>query len=229
VLVTCQEVSALPWALLPSLGGRPLVVARSLTAFARREARDASVPVAPLGRADVHVSVGPAVPRGLSEAQAVARAWGRDVVVAQPSRGADLVAALASPGVVHVAAHGTHQVESPLFSSVALHDGPVFAHELQPTGVAADHVVLSACDVGLAATRPGDESLGLAASVLSLGARSVVAAVAPVPDDVAAETMVRHHEALARGESSDAALAAAIAGTDPVAAAFLNLGGRFLP
>lgn len=229
VLVTSPEVSALPWALLPSLTGRPLTVARSLTAFARRtESRPGDG--ARGGRPHpVHVSVGPALARAGAEAGAIAQTWGDRAVVAEPSRAQLLVSALASRGVVHVAAHGTHEMQSPLFSSVALHDGPVFAHELQKAGVRADHVVLSACDVGSASFRPGEESLGLAASILSLGARSVVAAVSPVPDAVAAEAMVAHHRALARGHPSDEALADAITATDPVAAAFLNLGGRFVP
>ncbi len=42
VVVSCEELSALPWALLPSLTGRPLTLAYSLTSFARREAADAS-------------------------------------------------------------------------------------------------------------------------------------------------------------------------------------------
>jgi tetratricopeptide (TPR) repeat protein len=227
VLVTCNEVSALPWALFPSLVGRPLTVARSLTAFARREP---SVDPARTGSrsmgTSVHVSVGPAVARGSSEAAAVAAAWPGHTTVNNPSTGRALVSALSAPGLVHVAAHGTHEVQSPLFSSVALHDGPVFAHELQPSGVRADHVVLSACDVGTTTYRPGEESLGLAASVLSLGARSAVAAVSPVRDDVAAEVMAAHHRALAAGRPSDEALAAAIAGSHPASAAFLNLGGR---
>ena len=230
VLVTCHEVSALPWALLPSLAGRPLTIARTLTAYARRDGSRAGAgePAGQRSRS-VHVSVGPALARAGAEAKAIAATWGADAVVVAPSRARQLVEALAAPGVVHVAAHGTHEVQSPLFSSVALHDGPVFAHELQPTGVRADHVVLSACDVGSASFRPGEESLGLAASVISLGARSVVAAVSPVPDDVAADAMVAHHAALARGRSSDEALAEAVSKTDPVAAAFLNLGGRFVP
>ncbi len=226
VLVSCQEVSALPWALLPSLTGRPLTLAYSLTSFARRERAGDRAGAAP----PVHVSVGPHVSRAPREAAAVRDTWtaaARDVEVANPSRSVRLVAALASPGIVHVAAHGVHQVESPLFSSLVLHDGPVFAHELQPTGVGADHVVLSACEVGSATFRPGDEQLGMAAAVFSLGARSVVAAVSPVPDDVAGDTMVRHHAALARGRAGDEALAEAIAASEPVAASFVNLGGRF--
>ena len=245
VVVTCPELSALPWALLPSMVGRPFTVALSLTSFARRGVPDRSAgggsPVgssAVFGPAvdgsafdppGVHVSVGPAVPRASAEGRAIVSTWGAGARLAEPSRRADLVSALTRPGIVHVAAHGTHQVESPLFSSLHLHDGPVFAHELQPTGVRADHVVLSACEVGLASARPGHESLGLALSLLSLGARSVVAAVAPVPDDVAASTMTRHHELLASGLPSDEALARAVAETDDLAAAFLNLGGQHRP
>ncbi|WP_374967694.1 CHAT domain-containing protein [Terrabacter sp. BE26] len=228
VVVTCPEVSALPWAVFPSMRGRPFTVALSLTSFARRgSGGDDGTRGAP--GSGVHVTVGPGVPRGPAEGRAVLATWGGGRPLAEPSRREELVAALARPGVVHVAAHGTHQAESPLFSSLVLHDGPVFAHELQPTGVRADHVVLSACDVGLASARPGHESLGLALSLLSLGARSVVAAVAPVPDDVAATTMTRHHRLLASGLASDEALARAVAETDDVAAAFLDLGGRHVP
>lgn len=232
VLVTCEELSALPWALLPSMHARPLTVAASLTSFSRRETSIESGHGSPgRGERSVHVTVGPQLTRAAAEARAVADAWsrrGHQVEIAMPSRTRGLVEALTLGGVVHVAAHGTHQVESPLFSWVALHDGPLFAHELQPSGVQADHVVLSACDVGSATFRPGDEQLGMAAAVLSLGARSVVAAVSPVPDDVAAAAMTAHHEALAAGAPSDEALALAISASDPVAAAFLNLGGRFI-
>ncbi|KJK10142.1 hypothetical protein UB45_20670 [Terrabacter sp. 28] len=229
VVVSCPEVSALPWAVLPSMRGRAFTVAPSLTSFARRGLAGAPPGVVPECPTPVHVSVGPGVPRATAEAQAIVGTWGPAARLAQPSRRDELVEALARPGIVHVAAHGTHQVESPLFSSLVLHDGPVFAHELQPTGVRADHVVLSACEVGLTTPRPGHESLGLALSMLSLGARSVVAAVAPVPDDVAATTMSRHHELLASGLPSDEALARAVADTDDVAAAFLNLGGQHHP
>ncbi|GAA2485904.1 CHAT domain-containing protein [Terrabacter carboxydivorans] len=224
VVVTCPELSALPWALLPSMAGRPFTVALSLTSFARRAAASDAA-----RSSGVHVSVGPSVPRASKEGRTIVGTWGAGARLAEPSRRDELVGALARPGVVHVAAHGTHQIESPLFSSLVLHDGPVFAHELQPTGVRADHVVLSACEVGLASARPGHESLGLALSLLSLGARSVVAAVSPVPDDVAATAMTRHHELLASGLPSDEALARAVAETDDVAAAFLNLGGQHRP
>jgi tetratricopeptide (TPR) repeat protein len=236
VVVTCPEVSALPWSLLPSMVGRPLTVTVSMTSFARRGARGDVEPSASAGvrrrrrdPAPVHVSVGPGVHRAAHEGATIVRSWGEHARLVDPSRRSELVGALARPGIVHVAAHGTHQVESPLFSSLLLHDGPVFAHELQPTGVRADHVVLSACDVGRESGRPGNESLGLALSLLSLGARSVVASVAPVPDEVAAATMTRHHALLSAGAASDEALAQAVSETGGVATAFLNLGGRHQP
>ena len=226
VIVTCEEVSALPWSLLPSLSGRPVGVSASLTSFARR------VRPGPRDRRalSVDVGVGPNLPRAHREALAVAHAWrraGSSVRVFEPSSAAETVRTLTSPGVVHVAAHGTHQKQSPLFSSVALHDGPVFAHELQASGVAADHVVLSACEVGSATFRPGEEQLGLAAAMLALGAATVVAAVSPVPDDVAATVMERHHVQLAAGADSDAALAQAVMDLGPAGAAFVHLGGQF--
>jgi tetratricopeptide (TPR) repeat protein len=224
VIVTTPELSALPWALLPSAAGRPLTIARSLTSFARRE-RAANSSHDP-GQASVYVAVGPGLDRASDEAKAVADLWPRSEVV-DPSTASGLVAALGASAVVHVAAHGTHHVQSPLFSSVSLHDGPVFAHELQSGGVASDHVVLSACEVGTATFRPGDEQLGLAAALLSLGARSAVASVAPVPDETAADVMVRHHARLAEGRPSDESLALAIEESDPLAVAFLNLGGRY--
>ncbi len=62
--------------------------------------------------------------------------------------------------------------------------------------------------------------------MLTLGAKAAVAAATPVRDDIAAEVMTAHHQGLAAGRGSDEALAAAIAGSHPAAAAFLNLGGR---
>ncbi len=86
--------------------------------------------------------------------------------------------ALATADVVHVAAHGTHQQESPLFSSLRLTDGPLYAYELDAESGVAACVALSACEAGLATVRPGDEGLGLTSVLLHLGARSILAGVA---------------------------------------------------
>lgn len=220
VLIPCLDVVGLPWAVAPSLTGVPLTISRSLHAYAART-----------GTTDapehVHVSLGPQLERGPAEAEGVANAWpGVPVEVNAPSHGPGLVAALGRPGIVHVTAHGHHEPQSPLFSRVELDDGPLFAHELQAHGIQAEHVVLGACEVGIPTVRPGEEHLGLAASLLSLGAASVVGAVAPIPDDEAAEVLTAHHRHLAAGRPTDAALALAIAASSPAAAAFHCLGSQ---
>ena len=49
---------------------------------------------------------------------------------------------------------------------------------------------------------PGDEPLGLAAALLGVGVRSVLAAAGPVDDELAASVMTTYHERLVAGESS---------------------------
>ena len=103
--------------------------------------------------------------------------------------------------------------QNPLFSSLQLADGPLFAYEIADRQL-APHVVLSACELGQATTRPGDEALGLTRVLLQLGARCVVAGVAQVADGVAGEVMANYHRRLAAGADSATALAEATA-SDP--------------
>ena len=136
-----------------------------------------------------------------------------------------LTGALTTADVVHIAAHGRHHHQSPLFSTIRLGDGVVFAHELPPSGIRASHVVLSACDVGRGTIRPGDESLGLTAVLLSLGVQSVVASANRVPDDVAVAAMTAYHSRLRDGQPSDVALAGATAEL-PLAARIARVRAR---
>jgi CHAT domain-containing protein len=75
-------------------------------------------------------------------------------------------------------------------------------------------VVLSACDLGLAVPRPGDETLGMTAALLHAGAGVVVAGVARVNDDAACEAVLAHHRGLRAGLAPAAALAGAISDRD---------------
>lgn len=200
VVVGTHAVASVPWGMLPSLAGVPVTVARSVPEWAARRV----VAVRP----QVRALSGPGLQHARAEASAVAAAWGGAGPV-RDARAGDLVAALGSADAVHVAAHGRHQPASPLFSSLRMADGDVFAHELPAGRVHAGHVVLSACEVGAAEVRPGDEPLGLAHTLLALGVGCVVASVAPVPDEVSAAVMAAYHRGLAAGLASDEALAAA--------------------
>jgi CHAT domain-containing protein len=121
----------------------------------------------------------------------------------------DLESALASATIVHVAAHGRHDAENPLFSTIRLSDGVVYAYELRNDEQLAPHVILSACELGQATIRAGDEAVGLTGVLLRLGARCVVSSVAKVHDEHAAATMSRYHAGLAEGVDTAHALARA--------------------
>jgi hypothetical protein len=222
VLVSTGVLGQLPWASLPGLRGRPIVVAPSATKWLASAEADG-----PDGIRVVALA-GPDLERAEHEATAVGAAW--PVADAVPgATTARLVDAMAEATVVHVAAHGVHQPENPLFSSVRMTDGPVFAHEIDQRGHAPQHVVLSACEVGLATIRPGDEALGLASVLLNLGTRSVIAGVARVGDEVAEQTMAGYHRKLAAGVDSATALADALSEVDSdVVAPFVNFGAAWV-
>ncbi len=201
VVVPTGLLGAVPWSALPSRNRRATVVAPSATAWLDAARRDAP-------RAGTTIALaGPRLERAAQEVQQIAASWLTGLAVPRGDR-AGLLAAFAAASIVHVAAHGQHQIENPLFSSIQLGDGPLFAHELATT---PPHVVLSACELGLATVRPGDEALGLTSVLLQRGTQSVIGTVARVGDGAAAEAMVDYHRLLASGLSSADALATASA------------------
>jgi CHAT domain-containing protein len=113
--------------------------------------------------------------------------------------------------ILHIAAHGSHEPQNPLFSHLDLADGPLFGHELNQLSRLPSHIVLSACELGLSGARPGDETVGMAAALLHAGAGSVVAGVARVSDSAACLAGPAHHAGLRRGLSPAEALAGALA------------------
>ncbi|WP_392543987.1 CHAT domain-containing protein [Oryzobacter telluris] len=214
VVIPSSSLASLPWRLVPGIRGRVVTVAPSATFWARRSVPAGSGSVAPT----VVALAGPGLARATSEARDVARVWGAGASDGAGhdgvSTGEELRKALSDSTIVHVAAHGFHQDESPLFSSVVMGDGPVFAHEFQRAGVGAEHVVLSSCEVGRTHVRAGDESLGLTASLLATGVRTVVAAVGPVGDEDAHTVMSAYHRVLAQGLDAAEALEIASAGVE---------------
>lgn len=224
VVLSCSgPLTVLPWGLLPSRAAAPTVVVPSAGAWLRgrerrRPARPRAVALA-----------GPALIASEQEARAVTRTWGGELVVGDAATTAATLRALTRADVLHVAAHGSHREDNPLFSSLRLADGPLYAYEIDPVHEAPHCVTLSACEAGLVTLRPGDEGLGLTHVLLHVGVVSVVAGVARVRDDVAAVTMQRVHALMAAGTSSAEALASALADAEqaPVPAPFVSFGGSW--
>jgi CHAT domain-containing protein/tetratricopeptide (TPR) repeat protein len=119
--------------------------------------------------------------------------------------------------VLHLATYGVLNKPNPLFSFVELaaggaHDGRLEVHEVFGLDLAADLVVLSACQTGLgsgalADVPAGDDWVGLTRAFLHAGAARVVATLWPVEDQATARLMERFYQELARGTEPARALA----------------------
>lgn len=205
VVIPTGVLSTVPWAVLPGCAGRPVTVALSATAWhaARR-----GPPVTP---ASTLLVAGPGNARGEAEVTAIAALHPCAAVLTGASAtAAATLAGLGSAGIAHLAAHGQHQAENALFSTLELAGGPLLGYDLQRVARVPSMVVLSSCDLGLTDIRPGDETFGLVTALLAAGARTVVASVTRVADDTAMHAMVRYHRAIMAGIAAAPALAAAL-------------------
>jgi CHAT domain-containing protein len=206
LVVPTGALHAVPWAALPSVGWRPVTVAPSAAVWHRA----ATAADAPDGDRRIVLVAGPNLPNASREVAALARRHPGARQFAGARANSDAVlAALDGAELAHVACHGRFRSDNPLFSSLELTDGPVTVYDLEGLARAPRTLVLSACDSGLSEVCVGDELMGLTASLLALGTRSVVAATCPVPDDATRRLMLRLHTGLAAGLRPAAALAAA--------------------
>jgi hypothetical protein len=208
VVTPTGALTAVPWGMLPSCAGRPVTVAPSATTWLASRRRAGQKPTA--GPEPALLVAGPGNARGDAEIQAIAALRPESTVLT----GADATAEATLRGlgwvaVAHVSAHGRHEIDNPLFSTVELAGGPLMGYDLQRLSRAPTTVVLSACDLGLTQVRPGDETLGIAAVLLAAGTSTVVASVSRVGDEVAMDAMTRYHAASVAGRSPAVALAEA--------------------
>lgn len=206
VVVPPGRLATVPWSLLPGLRGRPVAVADSVAAWGRATRRlrqDA------LSQRVLTVA-GPGLSRATAEVEAIGRLWpGSTSLTGADANGQAVLEGLDGARLVHLAAHGHHVPDNPLFSSVRLADGPIVAYDLDALQAAPSQVVLSACELGRSTVRGGNESLGLTRALLHAGTATVVAGVAKVSDEAAALFMLDYHRRLASGLAPADALAQA--------------------
>jgi CHAT domain-containing protein len=226
VVVPPARLHALPWGLLPSCRSRPVVVAPSAACWLEAQASPGPAvrKVALIG--------GPGLPGVQAELGQIASFYPSAIQLHGGDATAEAVlGALDGADLAHVAAHFAFRADNPLFSALRLADGPLTVVDLEGVRRAPHRIVLSACDSGLATVHPGDELMGLVATLLPMGTSSVVASVIPVPDREIRPLMVGLHRGIARGDAVAAALTDANAGEsseDPAtfaaSAAFVCLG-----
>jgi hypothetical protein len=217
VIIPTGSLYATAWGALPSLRGRPVVVAPSATAWlAADRAADQDGHTVLVGGPHLTAAVGEV--GSLRAHHPDARLISTDQATVE-----GVLDALDGAALAHVAAHGTHEPENALFSHLDLLDGALYAHEITRLRRPPQHVVLAACELALSRIRPGDEALGFAGALLAAGGRTVTAAITRVGDQAAAEAMADYHRRLAAGAAPAAALADAIA-VDPFRRPFICLG-----
>lgn len=128
--------------------------------------------------------------------------------------------------MLHIAAHGRHSSDSPMFSGLELADGALFGYDIDRMPRVPSSVVLSACEAGRSSVRWGEEAVGMTRAWLHAGTRCVIAAPVIVADDEAYELLGAMHEGLAAGEAPSVALAAA-SGRTGIIAPFQAHGAGF--
>jgi tetratricopeptide (TPR) repeat protein len=212
VVVPTGVLTTVPWAALPGCEGRPVTVAPSATAWHAARGRLAAMNERdPDARAGTLLVAGPGNTRGDVEVRAIAALRpGASVLTGTNATPAATLDGLGEAAVAHLAAHGHHQAENALFSTLELHGGPLLGYDLQRVARVPSMVVLSSCDLGLTDVRPGDETFGMVTALLTAGAGTVVASVARVADDTAMAAMVGYHQAITEGSAPAAALAQAL-------------------
>lgn len=204
VIVPTGSLHSLPWAMLPPLRGRPVVVAPAAQTWGRLQMPEAT------RRNRVVLVAGPRLRHARAEVGALAGFYSRPLTLSgREATVAAVMRALDGATVAHLACHGHFRSDSPLFSSLELADGPLNAYELQRLRRPPKLIVLSACDLGTSDTRPGDELLGIAAALIGMGTRTIIASVVPVPDAGAKRLMISLHEHLRAGDTPSVALAKA--------------------
>ncbi|MFT3798090.1 CHAT domain-containing protein [Microbacterium sp.] len=223
VITVPGVLSGMPWGILPDMRGRAFTLATSASHWVHGRRVTAAGPAGLAGFA-----VGPRVARGEEEAVAAASVWPAPPAILRGEAAgvADVSGLAGRVEVLHIAAHGRHAVDNPMFSGLELADGTLFGYDIDQIPRMPATVVLSACEVGRSAVRWGEEAVGMTRAWLHAGAGCVVAAPVVVADDDACELLAALHRGLADGVAPGLALAAAAEQTG-IRSAFQCYGDGF--
>ncbi len=203
VLVVPADLHALAWAALPSLRGRSFTLAPSVTWWMEA----ASSQSASVGSA--LVVAGPRLAEADAEAHGVAACHRRaTLLVGAEATVAKVGTEMARHDVAHVVAHGQFRHDNPLWSTIELDDGQLTVYELERLGHVPPIMVLATCESGVGGVRGGAQLHGLAGTLLTMGARTIVASIGALPDTTdTRHAMVALHQDLAQGFSASTSLA----------------------
>ncbi len=202
IVIPCSSIASLCWGAISSLARRDFVLAPSATAWvaadnsARRH-----------GRGGVGIVIG----RDLHFADGDLQAIESHARTAACRRGAEAtvdasLALFAAVNHLHIAAHGTFRDESPMFSSLEMHDGPLTMFDIERLERVPRTIVLSACDGAAVSSFAANQFLGIASALLSVGVATVIGPALTVRDREVAALMPLLYKSLSSGQTMSCAL-----------------------
>jgi CHAT domain-containing protein/tetratricopeptide (TPR) repeat protein len=161
----------------------------------------------------------PSLPGSRNEALAIQKIAGpertRLVMGFEANREAIMGGSIARQRIIHFATHGMMDTRHPEMSGLVLsmfnkkgeyQDGYVRLSDIYDLKLSADLVVLSSCESALGKDLGAEGIIGLPRAFLYAGARSVVASLWKVDDDVTVTLMSAFYSRLQRGEDPAQAL-----------------------
>jgi tetratricopeptide (TPR) repeat protein len=196
IIVPTGKLHPIPWAILPALKDRVMSVAPSAAAWMRAH----RAPEPP--HRHVVLARGPGLASGGAEVPDVAKLY-HDVTVLDGAAATvdKVLPAMDGAWLAHIAAHGIFRADSPLFSSLQMHDGPLTVYDFERLNRAPYRLVLSSCEGARLAPAGANELLGLVSSLLPLGTAGIVAGLMPLNDQALVPLMVDLHGHLRAGQT----------------------------
>jgi tetratricopeptide (TPR) repeat protein len=196
IIVPTGKLHPIPWAILPALKDQVISVAPSAAAWMR--AHRATEPQ----HRGVVLARGPGLASDGGEVAELAKLYDDVTVLDDAAATADKVlSALDGAWLAHIAAHGIFRADSPLFSSLRMHDGPLTGYDFERLNRAPYRLVLSSCEGAVLAPAGANELLGLASSLLPLGTAGIIAGLVPLNDQALVPLMVDLHRHLRAGQT----------------------------
>jgi CHAT domain-containing protein len=108
--------------------------------------------------------------------------------------------------IIHIAAHGHFQPDSPMFSGIRLGDSTLNLLDLYRFKLPAELITFSGCATGVSQVAEGDELLGLVRGLIYAGAGAMLLTLWDVPDSSTLEFMTSFYRHLVNGAKKAVAL-----------------------
>lgn len=227
VVVPTARLHAVAWPSIDTFRNVPVTVAPSATWW--MVAQDyPTVPIHPAGK-DVMLAAGPDLLAADEEVTALMGVYPQaQLLHSSAATVADVSTSMNRSRLAHFAAHGRFRRDNALFSSILLTDGPLMVYDLESLNSVPGTIVLSACDAALSDVGRGDELTGLAAGLMLMGTRSLIAPVVPIPDRQVVAFVLDLHRSLAGGQSPAAALRSSVESSDELGPSAVGVARSFM-